>query len=82
MNFEGNVWGAIIAIAMLVNTWMTIRNGRKSDEIHKVINSQLTAERIARNEQESKLVAATDRASRAEGVLEGAAITTTKGVTQ
>ena len=78
MNFQGNLWGAIIAVIMLANTVLTLRNGRKTDEVHKVINSQLTAERAARNEQETKLVEATSRASRAEGVLEGSNITTTK----
>jgi hypothetical protein len=78
MSFEGNVWGAIIAVVMLINTWISIRNGRKSDEIHKVINSQLTAERAARNDQEAKLVDATQRAAKAEGVLEGTGIVTLK----
>jgi hypothetical protein len=78
MNFQGNLWGAVIAVIMLANTVLTLRNGRKTDEVHKVINSQLTEERRARNEQESKLVEATSRASRAEGVLEGSSITTTK----
>lgn len=78
MSFEGNVWGAIIAFIMLLNTLLTVRNGRKTDEVHKVINSQLTAERAARNEQESKLVDATSRAARAEGVLEGTGIPTVK----
>jgi hypothetical protein len=77
MSFEGNVWGVVIAVIMLINTWISVRNGRKTDEVHKVINSQLTAERAARNDQESRLVEATQRAAKAEGVLEGTGIVTT-----
>ncbi len=77
MNLDGTMWGAIIAAIMLINTLLTLRNGNKTDEVHKVINSQLTAERAARNEQESRLVEATQRAARAEGVLEGTGIVTT-----
>jgi hypothetical protein len=47
MSFEGNVWGAIIAIIMLANTLLTLRgnrltqqNGLKTDEVNKVINRQ------------------------------------------
>jgi hypothetical protein len=81
MNFEGNIWGAVIAVIVLVNTLVTAWSGRKTRAdvaaVHTVINSQLTAERVARNEQESKLVDATQRAARAEGVLEGTGIVTT-----
>jgi hypothetical protein len=93
MNFEGNIFGVIIAALMVVNTLVTAWNGRKTrattvaegvqtrdavGEVHKVINSQLTAERAARNDQETKLVEATQRAARAEGVLEGTGIATVK----
>lgn len=92
MNFEGNIWGAVIAVIVLVNTLVTAWSGRKTrettvsegvqtrdavGEVHKVVNSQLTAERAARNDQENKLVEATQRAARAEGVLEGTGIVTT-----
>ena len=73
MNFEGNFWGALIAVVMLANTWLSYRNGKKVDGVHQVINSQLTAERAARNDQEAKLVEATQRAARAEGFAAGAA---------
>ena len=75
MTFEGNFWGVLIAIIMLVNTVISIRNGKKVDGVHQVINSQLTAERQARNEQESKLVEATQRAAKAEGFSAGVAST-------
>ena len=81
MGFEGNVWGAVIAAIMLANTVVTVWSGRKTrndiKDVHTVINSQLTAERAARNEQETRLVEATSRAARAEGVLEGTGIPTT-----
>jgi hypothetical protein len=73
MNFQGNFWGAVIAVVMLANTWINIRNGKKVDGVHQVINSQLTAERAARNDQEAKLVEATQRAAKAEGYSAGLA---------
>lgn len=78
MELSGNMWGAIVAFIMLINTVISIRNGRKTDDVHKVINSQLTAERLARNEQETKLVAATQRAAHAEGFSEALAVVSVK----
>ena len=75
MILEGNLWGVVIAIIMLANTWLSFRNGKKVDGVHQVINSQLTAERQARNDQESKLVEATQRAAKAEGFSAGVAST-------
>jgi hypothetical protein len=73
MALEGNFWGLLIAVVMLINTVISYRNGKKVDGVHQVINSQLTAERVARNDQEAKLVEATQRAAKAEGFAAGVA---------
>lgn len=78
MELHGDLAGIIIAVAVLANTLLTVimgwRNGRKTDDLHKVVNSQLTSERLARDIQETRLVDVTERAAKAEGIVEGITI--------
>jgi SPX domain protein involved in polyphosphate accumulation len=69
MNLDGTMWGAIIAAIMFCNTMLTMYgnrltrlNGQKTDNLHHEMNSM-----------KDDLVAATDRAARAEGTAAGRA---------
>jgi len=38
LEFTGNVWGLLIAVIMLINTWLTYRNGQKAETIRKDVS--------------------------------------------
>lgn len=59
--------GLAIVIVMLINTLLTLRNGRKTDGIHREMNSL-----------KDELVKETRRSAMAEGIAQGKADAETK----
>jgi hypothetical protein len=60
MNLQGNIWGVLTVIIMLINTLLTLRNGRKTDRLHHEMNAM-----------QDELVAETRRSAHAEGLAQG-----------